>query len=280
MALAAGLQAIAASALAGEPAAKDLVAKDSAAKAPAPVSPRAACSVGLRPWTPAADDSGLAGQILAIGSAPSTLRWAGLASPLRDENPALAAETAGLVSAWLASAEPRGLSVLAAGPTDRWGRAPVLVLSGDAVLNALLIRQGLALFSPGGLSSACARALQAEEEAARRAGVGLWAPGAPAPLRLAERPADILEREGRYTIVEGRVIGLGETKTRVYLNFGTVRSEDFTVSIQKRNLRKVEASGMRWTSWEGRRIRVRGVVVQAGGPLIEVSSPDDVERLD
>jgi hypothetical protein len=81
-------------------------------------------------------------------------------------------------------------------------------------------------------------------------------------------------------VVEGRVRGLGETKSRVYLNFGTVRGEDFAIVIQKRNLRRVEASGMRWTSWEGRRVRVRGTVVRTVGPAIEVESPDGIERLD
>ena len=92
--------------------------------------------------------------------------------------------------------------------------------------------------------------------------------------------AEILTHEGRYTIVEGRVRGLGETSARAYLNFGTIRSENFSIAIPKGALRRFEASGMTWKSLEGRKVRVRGVVLDRGGPLIEISGPDELERLD
>jgi hypothetical protein len=170
------------------------------------------------------------------------------------------------------------VTIIAVAPADRWGRAPVLVLAEGDLLNAELLRAGLALFRSGDVPIACARLLQAEEDVARRARRGIWA--REDFVLAADRPLDILAREGRFTLVEGRVRSVGQTKTRVYLNFGTVRSQDFAISVEKRNLRKFEASGMTGTSWEGRRIRVRGIVVQAGGPLIEVSSPEDVERLE
>ena len=67
---------------------------------------------------------------------------------------------------------------------------------------------------------------------------------------------------------------------RVYLNFGAIWTQDFTVSVSKPNLRRFEASGMTWTALEGRRVRVRGVVAEGGGPLIEVAFPEEIERLD
>lgn len=235
------------------------------------------CLAGLRPLTPEELPGGPASLASALSAEPARVRWAGLAVPDPAASRAPAFEGA---RDWLSRADPASLVLLAAGGADRWGRVPVVAAAGGEILNGALLRQGAALFSPGDVSLPCARALREEEDAARRAGRGLWSPGGDPPLVEASRPAAILARAGRLTLVEGRVLGLGETRTRVYLNFGTVRSEDFTVSIQKRNLRKFEASGMRWTSWEGRRIRVRGVVVPAGGPLIELSAPDDVERLD
>lgn len=187
------------------------------------------------------------------------------------------------VDAWTALVDSilsRPVLLLAqTGLADRWGRVPLLVQAGDGVLNARVLRAGLGRFRSGDVGLDCARLLERDEDAARQDGVGAWTTGA-LSVSPASEPQPLLEQVGRFVQVDGRVLGLGETKTRVYLNFGTVRSEDFTVSILKRNLRKFEASGMRWTSLEGRRVRIRGTLVGSGGPLLEVSAPEDIERLD
>jgi hypothetical protein len=174
-----------------------------------------------------------------------------------------------------------GSEIVPLGPIDRWGRRPAVVRVSDGVLNAELTARGLALTRPDDAPAVCLRWWLKLEERARRDGRGLWGrPEAAAVALPSDEPGRILSQEGRFVVVEGRVRGLGETKSRVYLNFGTVRGEDFAIVIQKRNLRRVEASGMRWTSWEGRRVRVRGTVVRTVGPAIEVESPDGIERLD
>lgn len=232
------------------------------------------------PWKPRQDPAAPA------APAPMSGATAPLAEPGGDASRRLAAlafppaVTGGLdadrvAETWLRRED---VSVLAAAPADRWGRQPVLVFAEGDLLNAALLRAGLAWFRSGDVPFACARLLQSEEEAARRARRGIWA-GAVAVLP-AEQVSGILAREGRFALVEGRVRSVGQTKSRLYLNFGAVRSQDFAIAIEKRNLRKFEASGMTGGSWEGRRVRVRGIVVQAGGPLIEVSSPEDVERLE
>lgn len=213
-------------------------------------------------------------------SGSDTLRWAGLAFSADAKAAGQADKAARLVREALETAGPAAVAVFAVGSADRWGRVPVLAVAGPMVLNAVLLREGLAPFVPGDLPIACARTLLAAEDDARRAGRGIWSAAGQAPFVDASAPDAILARSGLLTVVEGRVVGLGQSRTRIYLNFGTVRSQDFAVSILKRNLRKFEASGMTWTSWEGRRIRVRGVVVPAGGPLIEVSAPESIERLD
>ncbi|MFO1147025.1 MAG: nuclease [Alsobacter sp.] len=214
---------------------------------------------------------------LATGAADKAgaegVRLAGIELP---EDAAARREAAALLGEVLAS--PRA-EIIVLGPADRWGRRPAVVRDGDVVANAELLARGLALARPGEAPGGCSGGWLTLEDGARRGGLGVW--GKPSALLLnAEDAAGILAQEGRFVVVEGRVRGLGETKTRVYLNFGTVRGEDFAVVIQKRNLRRVEASGMRWTSWEGRRVRVRGTVVRTIGPAIEVESPDGIERLD
>ncbi|PSC05883.1 nuclease [Alsobacter soli] len=165
-----------------------------------------------------------------------------------------------------------------AGRPDRWGRMPAWITGADGELSAMLVGEGLAAARPGEVPAGCVRRLLALEEEARRAGRGAWSdPGA--KLDAAE-PQAILAQAGRYALVEGLVLGTSERKTRAYLNFGPVWSEDFTVTVSKRTLNRIEASGMRWSSLRGRRIRVRGVVAESGGPLIELNAPEDIERID
>ncbi len=165
------------------------------------------------------------------------------------------------------------------GPVDRWGRAPVHVVMAGTLGAELALAAGLATLRPGDVSPPCRRALQAVEAGARDARLGLWASP---DILCSMQPATprSCRDEGRYTIVEGRVRGLGETSARAYLNFGTIRSENFSIAIPKGALRRFEASGMTWKSLEGRKVRVRGVVLDRAGPLIEISGPDEFERLD
>ncbi len=204
------------------------------------------------------------------------LRLAGVQLP---DDPGLAP----LLVARVLQASGRGVRIVPAGPADRWGRTPAWVLDGSRLLNEIVLAEGLARYRPGAANPSCARLLAGAEAQARREGKGGWAAGRPEggfKVLDASEPSTWGEAIGRFAVIEGRVAGIGETRSRVYLNFGDVRSEDFTIVIQKRNLRNVEASGMRWTSWEGRRIRVRGTVVESAGPLLEVKGPEDIERLD
>lgn len=184
------------------------------------------------------------------------------------------------VQQWLSRA-PFSLT-LAAPRSDRWGRWPGTLWRGNGAaaedLAGALVGAGLAVVEPAALSSPCAKTLLAREDAARRAGLGLWKTGE--ALLDAGKPETILAREGRYAVVEGRISSVRTRTGRTYLNFGTIWTQDFAVTVSKPNLRKFEASGMTWTMLEGRRVRVRGVVAETGGPRIEVALPEEIERLD
>jgi hypothetical protein len=163
-----------------------------------------------------------------------------------------------------------------AGRADRWSRFPVEIVAGGSHVAAALLASGAAAVRPGELPAACTRSLLAIEDAARRAGRGRWAGGV---LDAADGKA-VAAQEGRFIVAEGRVTGIGRTASRFYLNFGAIRGESFSVSVPTRALQKFEASGMRLVTLEGRRIRVRGVVVGQGGPRVEVALPEEIERLD
>jgi hypothetical protein len=133
------------------------------------------------------------------------------------------------------------------------------------------------------------------ENTARTAKLGLWADPYYEVLD-AETPADVLAHRGRFALVEGRVVSVRESGATIYVNFGRHWSEDFTVTVLKRNERNFTASGLDLKSLEGRRIRVRGWVEQRGGsggdsgvpggvtagvtggvPWIEAARPEQIE---
>ncbi len=106
---------------------------------------------------------------------------------------------------------------------------------------------------------ACATDLLKRENAARTAKLGLWADPYYEVLD-AEITADVLAHRGRFALIEGRVVSVRESGATIYVNFGRHWSEDFTVTVLKRNERNFAAAGLDLKSLEGRRIRVRGWV--------------------
>ena len=63
------------------------------------------------------------------------------------------------------------------------------------------------------------------------------------------------------------------------MNFGRRWSEDFTVTIAKRNGRMFSAAGLEPKKLERARVRVRGFIEERGGPWIEASRPEQIEVL-
>ena len=127
-------------------------------------------------------------------------------------------------------------------------------------------------------TGACAAELLALEHAARTARRGIWADPQHSVQRAAD-PAAILGQRGRFALVEGTVLSVRESGGTIYVNFGRRWSEDFTVTIAKRSERMFAAAGMEPKRLERRRVRVRGVVEERGGPWIEAADPAQIEIL-
>ena len=164
--------------------------------------------------------------------------------------------------------------------TDRYGRlnAHVFIAENGAErwFQAEIVRNGLARVSPRIGDAACARLLQAEEQSARAAKLGLW--GEPYyVISKAEDPAGVLRARGRLALVEGKVVSVRESGGTIYVNFGRRWSEDFTVTIAKRNERAFSAAGLEPKSLSGRRVRVRGWIEERGGPWVEAARPEQIE---
>jgi hypothetical protein len=166
--------------------------------------------------------------------------------------------------------------------TDRYGRLNAHVFFGEdgaqRWFQADLVAQGLARVSARVGDPVCARELLAREQAARAAKLGLWAE----PVYVigkAEEPGEVLKSRGSFALVEGKVLSVRESGGTIYVNFGRRWSEDFTVTIAKRNERVFSAAGLAPKSLSGRRVRIRGWIEERGGPWVEAARPEQIEVL-
>jgi hypothetical protein len=114
-------------------------------------------------------------------------------------------------------------------------------------------------------------ALEQDARAARR---GLWAE----PAFMAQDATGLEDSAGRFRIVRGRVQRVAPTERYVYLNFGADWRADFTVRAQRAELSRALA-GLDLAGLAGRTIEVRGVVLEAAGPLIELSHTEQIRVL-
>ena len=162
-------------------------------------------------------------------------------------------------------------------PFDRYGDLVAQVERADGLwLQGALLERGLAQVRTRPDEVARAAAMLGLEQAARAAGRGLWRqPG------LAARPADQLaDAIGSFQIVQGRVLRVAPTEDYVYLNFGQDWRSDFTLRLRRAELDASFArSPVDVLALAGRRVEVRGFVLNAGGPLIELSHPEQIQVL-
>lgn len=162
---------------------------------------------------------------------------------------------------------------------DRYGRqtAFVFVAGKENSVQAALLSQGEAFAAANVADKDCSAALLASESAARAAKIGIWA--TPSATKNAESTGDILAGNGRFMLVEGKVLSVRQAGATTYLNFGRNWTRDFAVTISRRMLPSFEAAGMAPKSLENRRIRVRGFIETRTGPRIELLRPGQVELL-
>ncbi len=73
------------------------------------------------------------------------------------------------------------------------------------------------------------------------------------------------------------MLSVRESRGVIFINFGRRWSEDFTVTVLKRNESIFNSAGLALKQLSRREIRVRGVIEQRGGPWIEVTRPEQIQ---
>ncbi|WP_420434010.1 thermonuclease family protein [Hyphobacterium sp.] len=158
---------------------------------------------------------------------------------------------------------------------DRYGHVVADLDLGGQTLAGSLVLSGYALaYSWPETREAAAALLELEIEARQYQG-GLWGSGvfsirSPDPNTLALYLETV-------QIVEARVISVGQTRERTYLNFGFDYRSDFTVSIAQEDVQHFEDAGVELSSLEGRIVRVRGWLQAINGPSISIDHPERIE---
>lgn len=192
---------------------------------------------------------------------------------------------------------------------DRWGRydAQVAVPGASGMVSLIepLVAEGFAIWradsvaaprrgnraSAAGISAACATRLAALEEGARLAARGSWAAPAPMPLSAGDIP-NLKQYQGRFVVVTGRVVSVGERRATTFVNFGRVWNRDFFVEIPRADWEKMAQEGITAKKLEGRKVMVRGDLVireiaagperrnTGGAPAIRLSVARSISVLD
>jgi endonuclease YncB( thermonuclease family) len=164
---------------------------------------------------------------------------------------------------------------------DRYGRlvAYAFTAGGEHLVQADLLAAGQARVAAHVASRACAMELLGREKTARRAKLCLWADSYYDMLN-ADNPTAVLAEQGHFALVEGNVLSVRESGATIYVNFGRRWTEDFTVTILKRNERNFTAVGLEPKRLAGRHVRVRGWIEERGGPWIEATRPEQIEFAD
>jgi endonuclease YncB( thermonuclease family) len=163
---------------------------------------------------------------------------------------------------------------------DRYGRVIADVFTGPSAEQSVaqtLLAAGHAWMSPH-VDPACVHEYLTSERAARAAKLGLWSDPY-YEIKNVENAADILAWQGRFALVEGKVVSVRDSGGTTYVNFGRRWTEDFTAIIPKRTERFL-VSGMEPRKLQGRRIRLRGWIEKYGGPTMELARPEQVELVE
>ena len=76
------------------------------------------------------------------------------------------------------------------------------------------------------------------------------------------------------------MLAVSKSGGETWLDFGADWRSDVTVHIGRAAMREVTRAGIDPLSYEGRRVRVRGWITLRNGPMIEITHPEQIERLE
>lgn len=177
---------------------------------------------------------------------------------------------------WFLGLDNLSLVHLAKKP-DRYGRYSMNMFANSGLrwMQQELVNAGLAIVHPVSNLPECDAWLFAAEKTARDKKAGIW--GSSIPVIMAANDANWQNRVQNYQLVEGKIISVGETNSRTYLNFGGSWDDDFTVIVAKQHIKRFKKVFGDLKLLSGKYVRVRGWMINSRGPMIEVYHPGQIE---
>jgi micrococcal nuclease len=167
---------------------------------------------------------------------------------------------------------------LVAGGRDRHGRLLAQVFDGAGkLLQADMVAAGFARVRPYPDQVPCIEQLLELEQEARHAKKGLWRKDFAV---FGANDPSLIGQKGLYVIVEGFVLSVGQGNRVDFLNFGRFWQRDFTVLVGAPVATRLAEAGLDTAALAERRVRVRGVVEERGGPTIRLNDFRELEILD
>lgn len=165
-----------------------------------------------------------------------------------------------------------------AGASDRYGRMVAHVNLGPAGPSAarIMLARGHARVGAQVGHAACAMDLLSQERVARAGRLGLWGDPVYAILDAANL-SELVAVAGRFSLVEGKVLSVRESRGTIFVNFGRRWTQALTVTISKRHEGIFAGAGVAPKVLENRSVLVRGWVEVRNGPRIEASRPEQIE---
>jgi len=214
------------------------------------------------------------GETLALADG-RTLRLVGIEAPSgRMRGEAALAQRATEALARLVAGVP--LEVRFGGvETDRRGRVLAQLFAGGRWVQRELLRRGLARVHGSADARIGLAELLAAEAGARKARRGIWR----RPFFAVRTPDEAARDAGSYQIVEGIVAETAFAGGSVHVNFGPDWRTAFSLRIGGEALKLCRAAGLDPLQFAGARVRVRGFIDGTRRPTIEVTFPEQIERL-
>lgn len=157
---------------------------------------------------------------------------------------------------------------------DRHGRTVTMVYrEGNTLLQAEMLRAGMGWVYTFPDSRNHTAMLLAAESEAEQARLGVW--GHPDYAILPAEKAD--GYAGEFRLVQGTVQNVAQVRDHYYLNFGDDWKTDFTVTIERSDLKHFDKAWLE--ALPSKTVRVRGWLFQQNGPAMTLSHPEQMEIL-
>ena len=154
--------------------------------------------------------------------------------------------------------------------------AHIIIKEDKTWIQGLLLANGLAHVYTAPTDVNMLTDMYKAEQSAREAKRGMWEDGSEHSVLAHDQTKPHI---GDFAIIEGMVQKAASVRNSVYLNFGKDWKTDFTIQISPALRKKFSKEGVNVLNLAHQSVRVRGILREYNGPLIELEDTIHLEIL-